>query len=109
MVRFVWYYFKYWLLPATLVCGALGWQADTVQEYMTVAYGVTPSFLRDGIFSVIFVMPPAVASFIFIPHGFVYPFIGLAAFFGQVGMFVGVWLLCNLISPPQFLLADEPA
>ncbi|MNP14758.1 hypothetical protein D3C76_1070930 [compost metagenome] len=54
-------------------------------------------------------MPPALASFIFIPHGFVYPYLALAAFGGQVGMVVGVWLLCNLISPPQFLLKAEPA
>ncbi|MDQ7965876.1 hypothetical protein RDI61_17770 [Pseudomonas plecoglossicida] len=76
---------------------------------MAVAYAVTPSFLHGGIFSVIFVMPPALASFIFIPHGFVYPYLALAAFGGQVGMVVGVWLLCNLISPPRFLLEDEPA
>ncbi len=109
MVRFVWYYFKYWLLPATLVCGALGWRANTVQEYMAIAFGIAPGFLGDGIFSMMFVVPPAVASFIFIPHGFVYPFLGLAAFGGQVGVIVCTWLLCNLISPPQFLLADESA
>ncbi|WP_367252305.1 hypothetical protein [Pseudomonas juntendi] len=76
---------------------------------MAIAFGIAPGFLGDGIFSMMFVVPPAVASFIFIPHGFVYPFLGLAAFGGQVGVIVCTWLLCNLISPPQFLLADESA
>lgn len=109
MVRLAWLYFKYWLLPVTILCGALGWQANTIQEYAAIAYEFTPGFLGDGIISMIFIVPPAVLSFVFIPHGFVYPYLALAAFGGQVGMVVGVWLLCNLISPPQFLLKDEPA